>query len=143
MKYFKMLYISFLWSVLFSVICFQSEWLEMRVNIGLLGFVMMVVFMLAGVLLDNKKGTMNDLLNMKFVFVNLVLSFGCMLLLLGLERIYVLPAAIIREGLHIRGVSFAAINSLILSFLVLGAGAMVFSENIQRKSTRDSRILFK
>ncbi|MDF2548517.1 MAG: hypothetical protein K0R93_3415 [Anaerosolibacter sp.] len=143
MKYFKMLYISFLWGVLFAVVCFQSEWLEMRVNIGLIGFVMMVVSFCTLMVIDKKKGNMNKLLNFKFVLWNLVLTIGGMVLLLGSERISVLPAAIIREGLHSTRVSFTTINILILSFLILGAGAIVCSENIQKKSAKNSRILFK
>lgn len=120
MKYFASLYNSFLFSLLISLTLFTSEWLEMRVNIGFVFFGLWLLVFIVLSILSRKK------LKLGFIFSlnNLIICFIVAFILYGLERLTIVPASIIREGLHMTSISFGVINIVITIFIVLGLGVL-------------------
>ena len=116
MKYFTSLYNSFLISLLISLILFTSEWIEMRVNIGLLFFGIWIITFTILCVVSRKI----DKIGFVFSISNLIICFLVSFILYGIKRLAIVPASIIREGLHITSISFASINIVISIFLVVG-----------------------
>ena len=116
MKYFTSLYNSFLISLLISLILFTSEWIEMRVNIGLLFFGIWILAFIILCIVSRKK----DKIGFVFTVSNLIICFLVSFILYGLKRLAIVPASIIREGLHITNISFTSINIVISVFLLIG-----------------------
>ncbi len=130
MKYFTLLYNSFLISLSLALICFKSEWLEMRIDIGLILFVSWIVLFLAFILFTRNKKFEKSFL---YSIINLGICFVLSLVLYGVKRLAIVPASIIREGLNITSVSFQIINICVCLFIILG-GIFIFIKN--RKITR-------
>ena len=111
------LYNSVTLSMLISVCLFLNEWLEMRVNIG------WVFFGLSG-LLFLLQTVINPLgkfcATFKASALSLVISCSGIFLLLDSDSVKIIPASIIREGLMINRVPFAAINAAMIAFAVIG-----------------------
>ena len=111
------LYNSAALSMLISVCMFQNEWLEMRVNIG------WVFFGLSG-LLFLLQTVINPLgkfcATFKASASSLVISCSGIFLLLDSDSVRIIPASIIREGLMINRVPFAAINTAMIALAVIG-----------------------
>ena len=130
MEYFIIIYNSFIWGMLFSILAFQNKWLEMRINMGIIIPVVMIlslgIFTILRIKISKRwtyiinKGTL-------FSTVNTVVSVIIMILVLGIERIKIVPAAIIREGLNITRVHFSTINIFILATVIISLFMIVFS----------------
>lgn len=117
MKFLGMLYNSFLWAMLVSLICFKSEWLEMRVNVGWILFGLWLVFTIAAAwFLRRGKRKLSPV----FTLANLVVCLAAAIFLYGPRRLAVVPAAIIREGLHMTQIPFLFVNLVILLCLAAG-----------------------
>lgn len=126
MKYFSALYNSFLLSLLIALLSFKSEWLEMRINIGLILFaVWIVLFIVLALITKVKKFPMSFNFTLANICFCLILSF----ILYGGKRLSIIPASIIREGLHITSVSFSIINTIITVFLALGLITIFIKRN--------------
>lgn len=125
MKIYRLLYNSFIWGMLISILAFQSEWLEMRMNIGIIVPIFMALFLIAGILL--KKAGKEQLLSLSaaFTIINVSACTIISLSVLGMERIQVVPASIVREGLKITNVSFG-IMDIILLILISGGLILCF-----------------
>lgn len=133
MKYFPILYNSFLWALVVSITCFKSEWLEMRVNIGLILFALWLV-LFTGISLLSRKKTAK--LGFTFSAINLVVCSIYGLLLYGIRRLAVVPASIIREGLHITKISFSSIN-IVLCIFLLAVINILFAEKFLKSKKKD------
>ncbi|KMT22513.1 hypothetical protein [Clostridium cylindrosporum] len=133
MKYFNILYNSFLWSLVIALTSFKSEWLEMRMNIGLLLFGVWIALFIILSLISIKKT-----LNMSFIFsiINLIVCLGYLAVLYGIERLSIVPASIIREGLNMTSVSFNTINTVLIVFLLVGL-VIIFFTSASNKKRRD------
>lgn len=117
MKFLGMLYNSFLWAMLVSLVCFKSEWLEMRVNVGCILFGLWLVLALtAALLLRRRKRRLGPV----FTLANLAVCLAVGVFLYGPRRMTVVPAAIIREGLHMTRIPFLFVNLVILLGLAAG-----------------------
>jgi len=118
-KIFYVFYLSLLIGFLLAIISFQSFWLEMRVNIGLLIPVYTAVFYAAFYSVMKRVEHINGKHKL-FAFGSLLASSAASLMLLGPERIKVVPAAIVREGLNLVHVKYSYINLAICVFLLAG-----------------------
>ena len=136
MKHFKILYNGFIISILVSVLCFQNEWLEMRVNVGHIGFASMILFYLSVLLYEKRTGNMQIEKNfgIRNSLINIAVCSAGLYILLGGQRIAALPAAIIREAIYLRKVPFAQINAGILIILTGGLLMIMLSD---RKKTAE------
>jgi hypothetical protein len=129
MKYFSILYNSLLWTLVISITCFKSEWLEMRVNIGHVLFAVWLILFTAISLLSRKKTAK---FGFSFSAINLVICLIYSLLLYGIGRLAVVPASIIREGLHLTNIGFSCINVVLFVFLLAGI-CFLFVENFHKE----------
>jgi Uncharacterized conserved protein len=120
MNVFRLLYNSFIWGILISILAFQSEWLEMRVNIGVFIPIVIVLCLIVGTLLKKLgKGHLLHL-NLTATIINVIACAIISLVVLGMERIQVVPASIVREGMKVTNISFDSINIILLLILIVG-----------------------
>lgn len=107
------IYLSFIWGTAVAVALFQINWLEMRVNMGL------VLFAAAGLLfiLCTAGDYQPTFLH---ICISLLLIIGTGLPMLGGERLTSLPALIIREGLGLTRADISSVKGFLLVFFVLG-----------------------
>jgi len=138
MKVYRLIYNSFIWGMLVSILAFQNTWLEMRMNIGIIIPIFMALCLIVGILL--KKAGKEQLLSLSkaFTIINVLICTVMSLLVLGFERIQVVPASIVREGLKITYVSFDSMN---IALLILVFGGVVLSclgrEEIEMKNFKN------
>ena len=134
MKHFKILYNGFIISILVSVLCFQSEWLEMRVNVGHIGFAAMILFYFSILIYEKRTGStqIEKIFGIKNSILNIFACMTGIYVLLGSQRMAALPAAIIREAIYLRKVPFMQINTGILIILTVGILIMKFSEKARK-----------
>ncbi|MCB2289930.1 hypothetical protein LGK97_09145 [Clostridium sp. CS001] len=131
MKYFNSIYNSFLWAMVVAITSFKSEWLEMRVNIGYIFFGTFIVLSVILSLISKRKP-----LNLRGMFttVNLVLCVIYGTILYGLERLTVVPASILREGIHENKIPFEIINWMLIIIVVLGLIAIIMFNKSKQKT---------
>ena len=115
MRLFTLIYNSLIWGLLVAVMATNSLWLDMRIQVGLIIPSVMFISVMLGLITKNKLiGTAG------FTSVNLSLCFILTFLVLGTQRLAVLPASIIRETLTMTSLSFSVINWGLISSLTLG-----------------------
>lgn len=132
MKYFKIMYNTFLWALVLAITCFKSEWLEMRVNVGYILFAAFIILtVIASVYLRRK----NLQLDFKFTIINLAICFIYGNFIYGFKRLQVVPASIIREGINITRVPFSTINMVLLIILIIGLLLILFSNRKENKNS--------
>ena len=126
---FARLYNAFTWSMLLSVLMFLNTWLEMRVNLGLVFFAMIVVlFILQSAISPLRKlcGTFTASL------LSVIVSFIGIYWVLGSKRIAIIPASIVREGIMQSRIPFATINAVIIAIAVIGLAIVFFTGRHER-----------
>ena len=119
MKTFALLYNSFLWATAAAVALFRITWLEMRVNMGWILFGLWAILFLCAHLRGLRPGRVGTA-------VSLAGAIGCCALLLGWERLFAVPAFILREGLGIDRTPVDAINVVLAGILLLGWSVIAF-----------------
>ena len=136
MKILKMLYNGIIWGLLTAVIAFKSTWLEMRMNIGYIIPLLMIAVLIVGFLIGviRQEYKFIDRMGFGFSMVNLIISSIIAITILGLDRIAVVPAAIVREGIKATGISFPIINTIIVIILLLGAVVLAIGEKGKKVS---------
>lgn len=118
MKYFSGLFNGSIWALTIALLCFQNEWLQMRVNTGWIFFALWPLLSILFMWLTYRRKV---LLNGKFTLLNLII---CLLLsgfILGWPSLETIPAALVREGLHQPRIPFETINRVIIAWLILGS----------------------
>lgn len=131
MKYFNFIYNSFLWALVIAITSFKSEWLEMRVNIG---YIFFVTFILLSVILSLIPTRKQLKLSGVFTTANLFICIIYVMILYGFKRLKVVPASIIREGIHINRIPFSVINWVLLIIITLGLVLIIiFNKSKQKK----------
>ena len=135
MKVFKLLYNSFIWGIIVAILAFQSEWLEMRVNIGIFVPLVMALCLIIRILLRKVKKENLLELSLKGTIINLLVCIAISLGILGVERIQVVPASILREGLKATSLSFNSVNMIILLIVIGGLVFFLFNnEEVEMKN---------
>ncbi|MBU3189557.1 hypothetical protein K9O30_07635 [Clostridium bowmanii] len=131
MKYFNIVYNSFLWALVIAITSFKSEWLEMRVNIG---YIFFASFILLSVILSAISRRKQLILSGVSSTANLFVCTIYAMILYGFQRLKVVPASIIREGIHINKIPFSVINGALLIIIILGLVLItMFNKSKQKK----------
>lgn len=120
MKIFRLLYNSFIWGMLISILTFQNEWLEMRINTGIFIPATMLLSLIVAMLIKKFSKLRILQLNLTITVLNVLVCTIIAIIVLGKERIQVVPAAIIREGIKEYNIDFFSINIALLIFLIFG-----------------------
>lgn len=118
MKFFTTLYNSFLWSLLIAFIMFKNVWLEMRINVGSVLFILWILFFIIFYKIYFIKNTF------KFSVINLIISIIISLIILKPYGISTIPFLIIREGLHLTGIFW--LNSIKVVLIIFIFGGIFF-----------------
>ena len=125
MKYFSAVYNCFSWAMIIAITCFRSMWLQMRVNTGYIflgGWIFLTAILC---IIIQKKQRAFGLI---FTAFNLLICTLYAYVLYGWKRMQVVPASIIREGLHQSTLKFAVINRFILILLIVGIVSIFVKE---------------
>ena len=133
MKYLNIIYNSFLWSMVIAITSFKSEWLEMRVNIGYIFFGTLILLSAILNLISRRKGLK---LSGILTTANLLLCIIYSMTLYGFQRLKVVPASIIREGIHQNKIPFSRINWILLIILILGLVIIIIFDKSKQKKYR-------
>ena len=117
MKLFKIVYNSFLWAMTMAILCFKNEWLQMRVNTGYIFGGLLILSTVAVWFVFRKR---ENVFNSLFTAGNLVVCSAIGLVLYGSERMKVVPAALVREGIQQTRIPFSKINLILCIITVAG-----------------------
>ena len=117
MKNLNIIYNSFLWALVIASTSFKSEWLEMRVNIGYIFFASFILLSVILIAIPRRKQLK---ISGAFTTANLFVCTIYAMILYGFQRLKVVPASIIREGMHMNKISFSVINGVLLIIIILG-----------------------
>lgn len=117
MKYIKIIYNSFLWAMVIAITCFKNEWLQMRVNMG---YILAASFILLVVVLTLVFRKRVCKMNTVFTVSNLIVCTVYGMIVYGFQRLQIVPAALIREGIHQTRIPFSTINIVLLLVVVVG-----------------------
>lgn len=115
MKFFTVLYNTLFWSLLVSFIMFKNTWIEMRINIGTVLFILWILFFIIFYKLYFIKNIF------KFSIINLIIFAILSLIILKPKGLIYIPSSIIREGLHLTGIlNLNIVNTVLIIFIILG-----------------------
>lgn len=117
MKLFKIVYNSFLWAMTIAILCFKNEWLQMRVNTGYIFGGLLILSTMVVLFVFRKR---EDVFHSLFTAGNLIICSVIGLLMYGGERMKVVPAALVREGIHQTRIPFSKINLILCIITVAG-----------------------
>jgi hypothetical protein len=126
MRIFSLLYNTFLWAIAFAIALFQVTWLEMRVNIGWVLFLLWALLFMCSFVKGWRFGQIGTTLN-------LVDVLGFCFLILGWERLFAVPALIIREGLGLNRIPVDKINFVLTCILIIGLFSVVICDKYAAK----------
>lgn len=119
MNYIKSIYISFLWSLTIATLCFRNLWLQMRVNTGLIFGGLLIVLSIILIVLTKKEKVK---LNWITTTASLIICTAIGLIVFGFDRMKVVPASLIRAGIHQTSIPFFTVNMVLL---LITAGGFV------------------
>ena len=107
MKFFTVLYNTLFWSLLVSFIMFKNTWIEMRINIGTVLFILWILYFIKNIF--------------KFSIINLIIFAILSLIILKPKGLIYIPSSIIREGLHLTGIlNLNVVNTVLIIFIISG-----------------------
>lgn len=119
MKYFAVLYNTFLWAMIIAFIMFKNVWLEMRINVGLCFFIIWALLFIVFLFINLKK----DILKNSRIFssINLIFTFIITLIILSPKNAVYIPSYIIRDGLYAaKLLKLSTVNIALLIFVIGG-----------------------
>ena len=115
MKFFTVLYNTLFWSLLVSFIMFKNTWIEMRINVGTVLFILWILFFIIFYKLYFIKNIF------KFSIINLIIFAILSLIILKPKGLIYIPSSIIREGLHLTGIlNLNVVNTVLIIFIISG-----------------------
>lgn len=127
MKFFTVLYNTLFWSLLVSFIMFKNTWIEMRINIGTVLFILWILFFIIFYKLYFIKNIF------KFSIINLIIFAILSLIILKPKELIYIPSSIIREGLHLTGIlNLNVINAVLSIFIILGILLIYIFKKLKR-----------
>ncbi len=127
MKFFTVLYNTLFWSLLVSFIMFKNTWIEMRINIGTVLFILWILFFIIFYKLYFIKNIF------KFSIINLIIFAILSLIILKPKGLIYIPSSIIREGLHLTGIlNLNVVNTVLIIFIISGILLIYIFKKLKR-----------
>lgn len=115
MKFFTVLYNTLFWSLLVSFIMFKNTWIEMRINVGTVLFILWILFFIIFYKIYFIKNIF------KFSIINFIIFAILSLIILKPKGLIYIPSSIIREGLHLTGIlNLNVVNTVLIIFIISG-----------------------
>ena len=127
MKFFTVLYNTLFWSLLVSFIMFKNTWIEMRINIGTVLFILWILFFIIFYKLYFIKNIF------KFSIINFIIFAILSLIILKPKGLIYIPSSIIREGLHLTGIlNLNVVNAVLIIFIISGILLIYIFKKLKR-----------
>lgn len=127
MKFFTVLYNTLFWSLLVSFIMFKNTWIEMRINIGTVLFILWILFFIIFYKLYFIKNIF------KFSIINLIIFAILSLIILKPKGLISTPSSIIREGLHLTAIlNLNVVNAVLSIFIISGILLIYIFKKLKR-----------
>ena len=127
MKFFTVLYNTLFWSLLASFIMFKNTWIEMRINIGTVLFILWILFFIIFYKIYFIKNIF------KFSIINFIIFAILSLIILKPKGLIYIPSSIIREGLHLTGIlNLNVINAVLSIFIISGILLIYIFKKLKR-----------
>lgn len=131
MSIFYSLFNSFIYAMFISVFLFKCMWLQMRVNVGFIFLVLFaILFLLFLFVIGRKKSSLGKFL---FSILSMIIMGVVLYLTIGIERLKVIPAAIIRTGIRNTSLPFDIINRGILIYIAVLVILMLINVDFSKK----------
>lgn len=116
MKILSTVYNAYLWALTAAALCYTSQWLQMRVNVGYVFFALFAVLVATTLVALRKRQP----LGWRFTLANLITCSVVGLVAFGVRRMQVVPASLVREGLGMPRLPFATVNGVLAAVTVVG-----------------------
>ncbi|MEI0580253.1 hypothetical protein [Brachyspira pilosicoli] len=129
MRYFIVLYNTFLWAMIISFIMFKNVWLEMRMNIGLCFFIIWALMFIIFAFINKhiiKKYSI-------FSLINLIICFIIALMILSPSAILYTPSSIIRDGLYAKRLLKLNTINIALFIFMFGGILIILISSLTKK----------
>ncbi|WP_302367270.1 hypothetical protein [Brachyspira aalborgi] len=106
---------------------FKNTWIEMRINIGTVMFILWILFFIIFYKLYFIKNIF------KFSIINFIIFAILSLIILKPYGLISVPSSIIREGLHLTGIlNLNVINAVLSIFIILGILLIYIFKKLKR-----------
>lgn len=114
------IYNTSLWAMTISMLLGMWAWLAMRMNLGWVFYGGWVVFAIVLVLIRKLS------CGWKFTCINVAVCAVINFVVFGFDKLKILPAARIREGIMMPTLKLSAVNTVMVAFLVVGFALVLF-----------------
>ena len=118
--FYNKFYNCFLWALTLSMLLGMWAWLAMRMNLGWVFYGGWVVFAIVLILIRKLS------CGWKFTCVNVAVCAVINFVVFGFDKLKILPAARIREGIMMPTLKLSAVNTVMVAFLVIGFALVLF-----------------
>ena len=109
-----------LWAMTISMLLGMWAWLAMRMNLGWVFYGGWVVFAIILILIRKLS------CGWKFTCINVAVCAVINFVVFGFDKLKILPAARIREGIMMPTLKLSAVNTVMVAFLVVGFALVLF-----------------
>ena len=114
------IYNASLWAMTISMLLGMWAWLAMRMNLGWVFYGGWVVFAIVLILIRKLS------CGWKFTCINAAVCAVINFVVFGFDKLKILPAARIREGIMMPTLKLSAVNTVMVAFLVIGFALVLF-----------------
>ena len=114
------IYNTSLWAMTISMLLGMWAWLGMRINMGWIFYGLWLVLAIVFILIKKLP------CGWKFTTVNLVVCGIVNFVVFGIDKLKILPAARVREGIMMYTLNLGLVNTVIMAFLVIGFALVLF-----------------
>ena len=117
---FNKFYNTALWGMTISMLLGMWAWLAMRINMGWIFYGLWLVLFIIFVFIRKLA------FGWKFTCVNMAVCAAINLVVFGVDKLKILPAARVREGIMMYTLNLGLVNTFIMAFLVIGFALVLF-----------------
>ena len=117
---FNKFYNTALWGMTISMLLGMWAWLAMRINMGWIFYGLWLVLFIIFVFIRKLA------CGWKFTCVNMAVCAAINLVVFGVDKLKILPAARVREGIMMYTLNLGLVNTFIMAFLVIGFALVLF-----------------
>ena len=114
------IYNTSLWAMTISMLLGMWAWLAMRMNLGWIFYGGWIVFAIVLILIRKLS------CGWKFTCINVAVCAVINFVAFGFDKLKILPAARIREGIMMPTLKLSAVNTVMVAFLVIGFALVLF-----------------
>ena len=114
------IYNTSLWAMTISMLLGMWAWLAMRMNLGWIFYGGWIVFAIVLILIRKLA------CGWKFTCINVAVCAVINFVAFGFDKLKILPAARIREGIMMPTLKLSAVNAVMVAFLVIGFALVLF-----------------